>query len=165
MSSFIKELNRIYINNKRLDDIFAHKYEKNEPEMFSKNCIELLTELGEFANETKCFKYWSIKEAKKDECLEEYADCITMVLFFSNILDMNLEEIDKHDDINNILEMFNNLFKISTELMDNCNASNVSKLFNNLLYLGKLFNYNEDDIIKACDNKHRKIEERLNSNY
>lgn len=80
----MSDFEKIYLNNKRLDDIFMEKYEKTEPQLFEKNCLEFLTELGEFANETKCFKYWSIKKPKKDEMLEEFADCITMILYFFN---------------------------------------------------------------------------------
>ena len=62
----MNEYRRIYENNKRLDIIFFERY-KNTPDFFKKNCIELLVELGEFANETKCFKYWSEKESNKEK--------------------------------------------------------------------------------------------------
>lgn len=70
---------RIYENNKRLDEIFIRKYE-NIQNFYEYNCIEMLVELGEFVNETKCFKFWSTKSPNREKVLEEYADCITMAL-------------------------------------------------------------------------------------
>jgi len=40
-------LKQVYENNKKLDNIFFEKYGDTE-EIFRKNCIELLVELGEF---------------------------------------------------------------------------------------------------------------------
>lgn len=52
----------IYAENKRLDEIFINRYKESDPEFVRKNGIEFLVELGEFVNETKCFKYWTIKK-------------------------------------------------------------------------------------------------------
>ena len=48
---------KIYENNIRLDKIYQEKY-KDTTDFYKKNAIELLVELGEFVNETKCFKYF-----------------------------------------------------------------------------------------------------------
>ena len=77
----ISKWNKLYENNKRLDKIFIDKYQ-SDTKLFEKNCIELLVEISEFINETKVFKYWSVKTPNKDKMLEEYADVITMILTF-----------------------------------------------------------------------------------
>ena len=58
-------LEEVYQRNIELDEIFFNNY-GNDNLTFKKNCVELLVELGEFINETKCFKYWSTKEPNKD---------------------------------------------------------------------------------------------------
>ena len=88
----------IYKENKRLDIIFMSKY-KEDSKIYEKNCIELMNEISEFANETKCFKYWSIKKMNKEKALEEYADVITMSLSFFTILNVKLEIIPHTDTI------------------------------------------------------------------
>ena len=155
----------VYLNNKRLDDIFMEKYEKCEPQLFEKNCLEFLTELGEFANESKCFKYWSIKKPKKDEMLEEFADCITMALYFFNYLDLELKDLPKPLENKDILLQFDYLFKQCSKLMLDCNEVLVKDIYVNLLHLGLLFELTETEIIEAIRLKHNKIEERLNSDY
>lgn len=73
--------NDIYQRNKKLDTHFEQKYLNKEPYYFEKNCLELTVEIGEFVNETKCFKYWTIKKPNKDDMLEECADVIMMLLY------------------------------------------------------------------------------------
>lgn len=159
----MKEYRRIYENNKRLDEIFIEKYEKIE-NFYEYNCIEMLVELGEFINETKCFKFWSIKIPNKEKMLEEYADCITMILVFFNFFDLEIEEKYSHIESKNICDVINCLFLLSTDLMKR-EENVVKKLFGNLLYLGECFDFSKEEIIDAIDKKHRIIEERLNTDY
>ncbi len=159
------EFKRIYENNKRLDDIFNEKYLSIESEMFKKNAIEFLVELGEFVNESKCFKYWSIKTPKKEEMLEEFADCITMLLFFFNDLNISLKEEYNHIESKNVLDVINYLYYKGSKIISDYNKELLEDIYGNLLYLGKLFDFKDDEIILAIDNKQNKIEERLNSDY
>ena len=156
---------KIYERNKRLDDIFIEKYESQEPLYFEKNCLEFLVELGEFANETKCFKYWSVKKPNHDEVLEEFADCITMILYFFNTLNLELDNFEEHQKSSNVLEIFNYLYQQGTKLMTKLNEKLVKDIFINLLYLAELFDLKEEEIITAISKKQDKIEERLNSDY
>lgn len=79
----MKQFQIIYDKNKKLDNKYEELYGLTE-EIIKKNKLELCIEIGELANETKCFKYWSIKKGNKEEILEEYADCLLMT-FFSSI--------------------------------------------------------------------------------
>ncbi len=46
-----------------------------------KKMLALLVEIGELANETRCFKYWSNKPASEREViLEEYVDGLHFIL-------------------------------------------------------------------------------------
>ena len=158
------EYRRIYENNKRLDITFFERYQ-NTPDFFKKNCIELLVELGEFANETKCFNYWSITEPNKEKILEEYADCITMVLVFFNISNLEIEEYYNHIESKNLLDVLNHLYELSVTLMNNYSTQTVKDIFGNLLYVGEILNLKQEEIINSIDEKYKIIEKRLNSEY
>ncbi len=158
----MNEYRRIYENNKRLDTIFLEKYEEIE-NYYEYNCIEMLVELGEFVNETKCFKFWSSKQPNKEKVLEEYADCITMVLVFFNFYHLEIEQEYAHIESGDKLELINYLFLLATKLISKEGV--VEELFGNLLYLGDLLGFEEKEIIAAIDKKHRIIEERLNTDY
>lgn len=154
----------IYKNNLKLDEIFQTKY-ITDSEMYHKNCLELLTELGELANETKCFKYWSIKTPDKYKVLDEYADCITMSLTFIGYLNLSLDNFPKYKKFANILELFNFLFQESTKLYTNLNEKNVKTIFINLLQVKEFLNITEHELQNACLTKQKIILERLNSDY
>ena len=161
----MEDFKKIYERNKELDHIFMAKYEKTEPMYFEKNCIEFLVEFGEFVNETKCFKYWSIKEPKMDDVLEELADCITMNLTMFYVLDLELDNFKEHHKSDNVLEVINYIYSQCSKLMTKINEELVKDIFVNLLYLSELLGLKREDIISMINYKHNKVEERLNSDY
>ena len=108
--------NKRYLNNQRLDQIFNDKYQ-NDDKIYQKNVIEFLVELGEFVNETKVFKYWSIKKSKKDKVLEEYADTMTMCLYFMREFKEELDDRYCYQQTEDILEVINDLYRKITLLM------------------------------------------------
>lgn len=58
-----------------LDEEIASLHNVSYESTFDKRVLALLVELGEFANETRCFKYWSLKSpSEKEVILDEYAD-------------------------------------------------------------------------------------------
>ena len=163
----MEEYLKLYKRNKVLDSEFMNKYINDDKNLHKKNCLELIVELGELANESRCFKYWSIKKVNREYLLEEYADCLLMVLYMFNYYNIvNIYSMDKKysDDI---LIVFNDLIRMCTKFMDNIGIDEdyVMDVFNYLLHLGKLLCLNDDGIIRACYDKIIKNEERLNSNY
>ena len=160
----VDKWNKIYENNKRLDKIFYEKY-KSDEKIFRKNCLEFLTELGEFLNETKVFKYWSIKKPIKEKVLEEYADNLTICLTFFREKEITLKRRYYHTKKTDVLEIANDLYGLISFIMYHCSKDLLENIFGNLLYLGSLLGINEDEAITAIEKKHKIIEERLNSDY
>ena len=160
----MEEYSKILKINKELDKVFITKY-GDDKEYYQKNCIALLVELGEFINETKCFKYWSIKSPIKEKVLEEYADCITMCLSFFYTFNIEIDNIPNHFDTENILLLINEIFKDTTCMFKDGNDKLAKKIFSNLVYLGKLFGYQEKEIYDACYKKMEIIKERLETDY
>ncbi|MDO5330233.1 MAG: dUTP diphosphatase [Bacillota bacterium] len=74
MSSSI-DLSDLYPLQKELDEEIATLHGVSYESTFHRRLLSLLVELGEFANETRCFKYWSLKgPSPKERILDEYAD-------------------------------------------------------------------------------------------
>lgn len=155
---------QVYKENYRLDKIWEEKFLSSEPHYFEKECIAFLVELGELINETKFFKFWSVKKANKEKVLEELADCIIVVLYFYGVLNLNIS-YNKHHTNKNILDLVNYLFCQGTKLIDNFSEELVIDLFENLMYLGELLNVEEQEIIESIKQKHLIIEKRLQSDY
>jgi len=57
--------------------------------------LALFTEVGEFANATKCFKYWSNKPAEsKERLLDEYVDILHFYLSIGNTMQFSPVEVE-----------------------------------------------------------------------
>ena len=155
--------NEIYQNNKKLDKMFQEKY-CNDHELYEKNVIEFLVELGEFVNETKVFKYWTIKKPDKEKMLEEYADTITMCLTFMREFQISeIKDSYEHENTKDIICLIDYLYVLIANLYDK--PFDIQRIFGNLLYLGELLKLDEDEVIKAINKKHKIIKNRLESDY
>lgn len=161
----METLKKIYERNKELDHIFMKKYEAQEPLYFEKNCIEFLVEFGEFVNETKCFKYWTIKKPKMEDVYEELADCITMILTMYYVLKMDITDLKEHHKSTNVLEVINYIYSQGSNLMTKINEDLVKDILANLFYLAELLELDKEEIYRVLTYKQDKVEERLNSDY
>ena len=156
--------NKIYENNKRLDEIFIEKYQ-NDTRLYDKNCIELMVEIGEFVNETKVFKYWSSKLPNKEKVLEEYADVITITLTFFREYNLEIKENYSKIEESDILNLIMDLYDKSYQFWKDNDKEILEEIFSYTLYIGKHLEFKEDEILDAIERKQKIIEERLNSNY
>ena len=65
----------LYEKQKGLDENIASNHHVTYASTRNRRIIALLVEIGEFANSTRCFKYWSNKPSEtKERVLDEYAD-------------------------------------------------------------------------------------------
>ncbi len=162
----MKEFNIIYKENKKIDVMFEEIYNKNDKEYIESNILELLVELGELANETRCFKYWSIKKPSEREIiLDEYVDCILMILYFCNKVNIDLNEEFPEVKINDLIFQFKCLFKLASSLNYELDRDLIKELLSNIVNLSRLLNFNMQDIIDGCLLKIQKINERLKTDY
>ena len=159
----MQEFEIIYEENKKLDDIFENLYHfSDNPSLIVKNKLELLVEIGELANETKCFKYWSHKEINIDNVKEEYADCIIMALCFFNSFNISLnEKFSKIDRVIDIDKHFGELYLMSANFMEKENRDLIKKIFIKLLEIGYFYGLNNKDIIDSVLKKIQKNKQRF----
>ena len=157
-------LQELYFKNCELDQKYVEKYGMI-PDYFAKNCIALLVELGEFTNETKCFKYWSVKKPKKDEMLEELADCLMLSMQFLHYYHFDCE-VNMTGLTDSVLELLNELFQMTSCLMQEASVASVKGIYWRLWKLGKVFGFSQEEIIDACEKKIKKCYHRLeDENY
>ncbi len=111
MSWLNKVLCELSLKQEKIDEYIKIKnnINLNSDEILNKKIIALFTEISEFINELRCFKYWSKKkESERNIILEEYIDCIHFLLSIGNNIKFNWNDykynriIDKNVDINKI---------------------------------------------------------------
>ncbi|MFE7063153.1 dUTP diphosphatase [Sutcliffiella sp. NPDC057660] len=74
-------LKELYTMQKELDAKIEEQHGLNNRDLVDQKILALLVELGELANETRCFKFWSVKPAsERNVILEEYVDGVHFLL-------------------------------------------------------------------------------------
>src|SRR5699024_9467835 len=65
----------------KLNDRIIAEHNLEGKDLLYEQQLAFLVELGELANETRCFKYWSVKQpSSKETILEEYVDGLHFIL-------------------------------------------------------------------------------------
>lgn len=83
---------------KQLDEAIVKRHfgEVDQKKFLSKRLLALNVEVGELANATRCFKYWSTKGPEsKERILDEYADVMHFWLSVGHTLGFTAKEIEE----------------------------------------------------------------------
>jgi dimeric dUTPase (all-alpha-NTP-PPase superfamily) len=79
----------------QLDERIMNNHGVTRPETRMKRILALMVEIGELANETRSFKFWSFKKAsEKDVLLEELGDCVHFTISLGIDLNDTSETLD-----------------------------------------------------------------------
>ena len=141
----------VYKANKELDKMFDNAF--TDPEMIKKNKLELLVEIGELANETRYFKYWSNKPINMELVKGEFADCFIMTLYFFNIMNISLDEEFKKVEKYNKVDIFARLYKLASDFYYDDSKDIIKEIFSMIVELGYIIGFTDKDIIDACMTK------------
>ena len=145
--NYIK-FNDVYKANKELDEMFNNAFP--DPLMVKKNKLELLVEIGELANETRYFKYWSNKPIDIDLVKMEFADCIIITFYFFNIMNINLDEEFMNIGEYNNIDIFARLYKLASDFYYCDDKELIKEIFVTIINLGYIIGFNDDMMIDAC---------------
>src|SRR5699024_11487970 len=126
--------------------------------------LALLVELGELANETRCFKFWSTKGASDDAIiLEEYVDNIHFLLSIGNHKGYAFSAIQTEEANKQATTTFNHVFVKAVQFYENQTKENYESLFRTYLQLASLLGFTEAAIQKAYHQKNEVNYERQRS--
>ena len=129
--------------------------------------LALLVELAEMANETRCFKYWSLREpSEKAIILEEFGDGIHFLLSLG--IDLN----DNHTAIEadgskpeNLIEAILSVFEKVNQLQVEFTQKQYLEAFSAYLTVAKQLGFTANEIRDYYLLKNQKNHDRLSSNY
>lgn len=162
----IEMINELYEIQAELNDRIVKEHKLNDEDLKDDRFMALLVELGELANETRCFKYWSLKDAsEKSIIIEEFSDVLHFLLtlglqldcphlsFYQEETDKNLTELflDMYNDIN-VIRVLESKFVFI-------------RLYNTLMLIGKSLGFSEEDIYNSYLAKNKLNHKRQDSGY
>lgn len=160
-------LNKLFSMQEILDDRINKQHNLQNVSLINKKILALIVELGELANETRCFKFWSKKSpSSKEVILEEYVDCLHFILsigLYNKYLDIELNSLNYTDS--NLTDLFLTLNLSISNFINNQSKENYVNIFNNFLFLGKLLGFTPTDIEAAYISKNEINHERQDQGY
>jgi len=156
----IEYLEKIYKSNKELDYKFDVIY-ADVKNLDDCNKIELMAELMELANSSRVFKYRKKKPMDYEETLYEYADWLTMLFYFFNTRnkEIDIQQVDK--EINTV-DLFLKLMNLYNHFL-NENCDNLNEILSWYVLLWEKLWFNEDDILTRTLDKIEKTKKYLDA--
>ena len=130
-------------------------------ETLERRFLSLYVEIGELANATRCFKYWSNKPSEpRERVMDEFADGLHFLLSLGvalNIKNKCFEQKETEEDLSNL---FVKMYGVIDELHNKKNEDTYQKTFETLLLIASKLDMNKDDIfasylLKLGENYHR----------
>ncbi|WP_313800720.1 dUTP diphosphatase [Cytobacillus sp.] len=159
---------KLFAMQKGLDQHIESQHQLENEDLFDRKILALLVELGELANETRCFKFWSVKpSSSKETILEEFVDGVHFILSLG--LECGFEQkidfIEKKEVEESINDQFLIVFeKVSQFKKCKC-LEKYQELFQAYIHLGELLGFHAEDIEKAYMDKNEVNYQRQKEGY
>lgn len=141
-------------------------------DIFYKDMLAILVELGEMANEWRGFKYWSVDQKERyDTMLEEYVDCLHFMLTIGNNIENEITSIEPFISDESITKTILDVFIKTTKFIEATDESqDQSKIkyvtmFRSFLGLGKKLNFTFDEIYQGYLDKNKINYRRVANGY
>ncbi|WP_062355253.1 dUTP diphosphatase [Bacillus kwashiorkori] len=153
-----------------LDERIETEHELLNEDLFDKKVLALLVEVGELANETRCFKFWSEKAASpKEVILEEFVDGLHFILslgivlkFHDYVNDIPLAgEIGEMDATAKFIEVFAQI----QALQQKKSEAAYWKLYQSYYELGKILGFTPEEVEAAYLAKNQVNHKRQDEGY
>jgi dimeric dUTPase (all-alpha-NTP-PPase superfamily) len=160
-------LSKLFKMQQVLDTKIETKHQLQNEALIERKILALLVEVGELANETRCFKFWSLKPpAPIDVILEEYVDGVHFILSLG--LELNVDPTLNIVDIQaerSVTEQFLHVYDMISEFKEDQSITIYKKMFEEYLFLGKLLGFSNKQVEEAYVSKNEVNHVRQQQGY
>lgn len=162
----MNKLQELFSIQQQLDQRIVLQHGLEHKDLFENKCLALLVELGELANETRCFKHWSTKgPSSMSVILEEYVDGLHFILSLGNDKNYNHSTIQLSCSYLDLVHQFNHLYQLITSFTINPSLEQYAMMFGEFLGLGQLLGFDEKSIYNAYMDKNKENHLRQERGY
>ncbi|SIS51362.1 dUTP diphosphatase [Salimicrobium flavidum] len=155
----------LYQYQRQLDEFIEQSKSVQKETILDDKTLAFYVELGELANETRCFKFWSNKPASDREIIkEEYVDGLHFLLSLGIETDTYVKSVDasKHSSKT---EAFLAVYGRLEAWKRNRSVQTYQELFDSYVSLAKTLEISEEEMKEAYLKKHEENYERQNRGY
>lgn len=159
-------LEELYRLQEDLDVEIAKNHNVSYESTHSKRLLALIVEIGELANETRCFKFWSNKgPSPKERIMDEYADGLHFLLSLGIPLHAKKLEYEMKKSNEELTLQIHQVYKSCIALLDNYDLVHYETAFQNYLNLALSIDMDANDVIASYKNKLEVNHVRQQQNY
>lgn len=122
----------------------------------TRRLLAYLVELGELANATKTFKFWSLKPSEsRERLLDEYADGLHFLLSLALAYQIQLPLItlSEEEDGLTLSDKFLACYQSSAKFSQSSDQGDLLQAFVDFLSLGQALSFDNEAILYAYENK------------
>jgi len=160
------ELKELYQLQGELDKKIADNHQTTYASTQDDRLMALIVEIGELANETRCFKYWSKKgPSPREILLDEYADGMHFLLSLGIPLGASKTcyQVQKVDW--SLTRHFHSLYKAVVELVESYDLNHYTYAYQLFINLIPSLGFTVEEVIAAYKAKLGVNYHRQNTNY
>jgi dimeric dUTPase (all-alpha-NTP-PPase superfamily) len=150
----------------QLDQRIFELHKTDRPTTMQARLLALLVEIGEFANETRCFKFWSVRgPSEKDVLAEEFGDGLHFFLSLGIDLDDDGSDVEAIFVEGSGTDRFLALIDAIVVFGRNANLDTYREALGLFFGLANSFGLSDTDIREHYLKKNEKNHVRQDQNY
>ena len=144
------DLTALYEQQSFLDTRIHAQNHVDYPSTMSRRVLALLVELGELANETRTFKFWSTKgPSPKAKILDEYADGLHFLLSLGLAIKTSTKEFSYRSSKKTFTEQFLRCYRDFSDLAEKLNQERYKKAMSSYLSLIPALGVSHEEVVNA----------------
>jgi dimeric dUTPase (all-alpha-NTP-PPase superfamily) len=160
-------LDKLFHIQKELNQKIVDRHDLHGDDLLPNLILALQVELGELANETRCFKHWSVKPpSSRERQLEEYSDGLAFILCIGLIMKIPDEwETDIFPDIHTSEDIVYQFLEVNKYIHVDIDNHDWFDLTGFYLGLGNILGFTREEIEQAYLEKNKVNHERQEHGY
>jgi dimeric dUTPase (all-alpha-NTP-PPase superfamily) len=160
------DLTNLYQKQAELDARIAENHSVSYETTRERRILALLVEIGEFANATRCFKYWSNKPSEaQDIVLDEYVDGLHFFLSLGIDIKTSKKTYNHTKHADNLTKQILETYRLATLFYKNQDEKSYIKAFQAFINITVLLKVRWSTIEKAYYKKLGENYHRQDTNY
>lgn len=159
-------LTELFLAQSKLDENIAINHNVTYKTTRSRRILSLIVEIGELANSTRCFKYWSNKPSEsKERVLDEYADGLHFFLSLGIDIGVVVYNYIISTQKRDLTDQFLEVYSLVNIFYKNQDEDSYIEAFTSFLSLLPLLGYSWQDLHEAYFKKLDENYIRQKTNY
>lgn len=156
----------LFEKQRELDRYIEENHSLEEEDLISRKILAFQVELGELANETRCFKFWSVKPSSPPNViLEEYVDGLHFLLSLGLELSCTFEFLEPAPANEDLTIQFQRVYRFASRFEEESSAPNYRLLFAAFLALGRQLQLTEKAVMEGYWEKNQVNRQRQLEGY